>query len=69
MVAAETVAGAAAGLLLFHDSPRPGWVAAAVVGFLAALGGALALARYGEPAVGPVRGAGPTGAVGLQTSA
>jgi drug/metabolite transporter (DMT)-like permease len=44
----ETLVPAAAGLTLLGDQPRPGTGAAALVGFLATIGGTLVLARYGD---------------------
>lgn len=44
LVGIETLSGAAAGILLLGDSPRPGWALAGAVGFVLALTGALALA-------------------------
>ncbi|WP_225847969.1 hypothetical protein [Streptomyces sp. HPF1205] len=52
MVIGETVCPALVGVLALHDRTRDGWGPAAVLGFAAALAGALALARFGE--VGPV---------------
>ena len=48
LVVGETVAPAIVGLLLLGDHPRAGWEVAAVVGFVLAVGGALALSRHGE---------------------
>jgi drug/metabolite transporter (DMT)-like permease len=48
MVLAETVAPAAVGVLLLGDRPRPGFVPVALAGFVVALAGTLALARFGE---------------------
>ncbi len=44
----ETVPPAVIGLLLLGDHTRPGWLPVAVSGFVVALAGALALARFGE---------------------
>lgn len=44
----ETVPPAVIGLLLLGDHTRPGWLPVAVGGFVVALAGALALARFGE---------------------
>ena len=44
LVGIETLSGAAAGILLLGDSPRPGWALAGAAGFVLALAGALALA-------------------------
>jgi drug/metabolite transporter (DMT)-like permease len=49
MVLAETVAPAAVGVLLLGDRTRPGFAPVAVAGFVVALAGTLALARFGEP--------------------
>ena len=48
LVVAETVVPALVGLLLLGDQPRPGWGPVAAVGFVLAVGGAVALARLGE---------------------
>ena len=48
MVVGETVLPAIIGVALLGDSTRPGYGPVAVLGFLAAVGAALALARFGE---------------------
>jgi drug/metabolite transporter (DMT)-like permease len=48
MVVGETVPPAAIGVALLGDRTRPGYGPVAVLGFLAAVGAALALARFGE---------------------
>ena len=48
MVVGETVLPAAIGVALLGDRTRPGYGPVAVLGFLAAVGAALALARFGE---------------------
>jgi drug/metabolite transporter (DMT)-like permease len=48
MVLGETVLPAAIGVALLGDHTRPGYGPVAVLGFLAAVGAALALARFGE---------------------
>jgi hypothetical protein len=48
MVVGETALPALLGVLLLGDHPRPGFGVVAVIGFLAAVGGALPLSRYGE---------------------
>lgn len=48
LVVGETVAPALVGVLLLGDQPRPGWGAVAAIGFVLAVGGAVALARHGE---------------------
>jgi drug/metabolite transporter (DMT)-like permease len=48
MVVAETVAPAAVGVLVLGDHTRPGYAPLAVAGFVVALVGTLALARFGE---------------------
>jgi hypothetical protein len=47
-LAIETVVPAAVGLRWLGDAVRPGFTALAVLGFLATLGGCLALSRSGE---------------------
>ncbi|WP_435124976.1 hypothetical protein [Actinacidiphila sp. bgisy144] len=48
MVLGETVGPALVGVLALHDRTRGGWAPAAAAGFVLAVAGALALARYGE---------------------
>ena len=48
LVIMETVAPAVLGLAVLGDHPRPGWGWAAVVGFVLAVAGAIALSRHGE---------------------
>jgi drug/metabolite transporter (DMT)-like permease len=48
MVVGETVLPAVIGVALLGDRTRPGYGPVAVLGFLAAVGAALALARFGE---------------------
>jgi hypothetical protein len=48
MVIGETVGPALVGVLALGDRTRPGWTSAALLGFLLAVLGALALARFGE---------------------
>jgi drug/metabolite transporter (DMT)-like permease len=50
MVVGETLAPAAVGVLVLGDHTRPGLAPVAVAGFVVALAGTLALARFGEPA-------------------
>ncbi|MFI0898814.1 hypothetical protein [Streptomyces sp. NPDC020983] len=50
MVVGETIAPALVGVLALDDRTRPGWTPVAATGFALALLGALALARFGEPA-------------------
>lgn len=50
MVIGETVVPAAVGVFLLGDTTRPGFAPVAVVGFVVAVAGALALGRFGEPA-------------------
>lgn len=52
-VIGETALPAAIGVLLWHDRTRAGWVLPAVLGFVAAVAGALALARFAEPEAAP----------------
>jgi drug/metabolite transporter (DMT)-like permease len=47
----ETALPAAVGIALWGDHTRPGWVVPAVFGFVVALAGALALARFAEPGI------------------
>ncbi|GAA4606185.1 hypothetical protein GCM10023195_22020 [Actinoallomurus liliacearum] len=51
MVVAETVVPALVGVFLLGDGTRHGYAWSAVLGFLIAVAGTLALARFGEPAV------------------
>lgn len=55
LVVTQTAAPAGVGLLLLGDSVRPGTLPAAALGFVVALGGALALARFEGAAPGPAR--------------
>ena len=48
LVVGETGLPALLGILVFHDRTRPGFVPVAVIGFLCAVGGAVALSRFGE---------------------
>ncbi|RHA40092.1 hypothetical protein [Cellulomonas rhizosphaerae] len=48
LVVGETVVPALVGVLVLGDQPRDGWAAVAVVGFVLAVAGAVALARHGE---------------------
>lgn len=49
LVVAETVVPALVGVALLSDRPRAGWTELAVLGFVLAVGGAVSLARRGEP--------------------
>ncbi|MFG1908116.1 hypothetical protein [Kribbella sp. NPDC048928] len=49
LVVGETVFPALVGLVLLGDHARPGYTAPAVAGFVLAVLGAVALARFGEP--------------------
>lgn len=49
MLIGETLPPSVIGVLVLGDSARPGWAPAAVAGFAVAVGGALVLARFGEP--------------------
>lgn len=53
MVVSETVLPALLGLLVLSERPRPGWWPVAVLGFALAIGGALALSRFGEAPEAP----------------
>jgi drug/metabolite transporter (DMT)-like permease len=55
MVVGETLAPAAVGVLLLGDRTRPGFAPVAIAGFVVAVAGTLALARFGE--VEPAPGA------------
>lgn len=48
MLIGETVPPALIGVFLLGDHTRPGWGPVAIAGFVVALAGALALARFGE---------------------
>jgi drug/metabolite transporter (DMT)-like permease len=50
LVIGETALPALLGVVLFHDHTRPGFEPVAVLGFLCAVGGAVALSRFGEAA-------------------
>ncbi|ACU70316.1 integral membrane protein [Catenulispora acidiphila DSM 44928] len=50
LVVGETGLPALLGFTLFHDHTRHGFVPVAVVGFVCAVGGAVALSRFGEAA-------------------
>lgn len=50
LVVGETILPAVVGVLAFGDRTRPGLLPVAVAGFVLAVGGSLALARYGDPA-------------------
>jgi drug/metabolite transporter (DMT)-like permease len=54
MVVGETLAPAAAGILLLGDRTRPGFAPVAVAGFVVTLAATLALARFGEAPASPV---------------
>jgi drug/metabolite transporter (DMT)-like permease len=49
-VATETLVSATVGIVLFGDRTAPGLAAVSIAGFVLALGGSLALARFGAPA-------------------
>jgi drug/metabolite transporter (DMT)-like permease len=49
VVVGETAIPALVGILMLGDHTRPGYAPAAVIGFLLAVAGALALSRFGEP--------------------
>lgn len=48
LVVGETVVPALLGITMFDDHTRPGFVPVAAVGFVCAVGGAIALSRFGE---------------------
>lgn len=48
MVVGETLLPSVFGLVVLHERPRTGWVPMAVLGFLAAVAGAVLLSRFGE---------------------
>jgi drug/metabolite transporter (DMT)-like permease len=56
MVVGETLAPAAVGVLLLGDRTRPGFAPIAVAGFVIAVAGTLALARFGEVQPSDARG-------------
>jgi hypothetical protein len=49
VVVGETAIPAVVGILVLGDHTRPGFAPVAVLGFLLAVAGALALSRFGEP--------------------
>jgi hypothetical protein len=51
--AVETVVPSVIGLIALNDSPRPGFAAVAVAGFVATVGGAIALTRVAEMTEAP----------------
>jgi drug/metabolite transporter (DMT)-like permease len=53
VILGETTLPAVAGILLWHDRTRPGWIPAALLGFVLAVAGALMLARFAEPEPAP----------------
>jgi drug/metabolite transporter (DMT)-like permease len=59
LVVGETVVPAIVGVVMLGDQPRAGWEWVAVVGFVLAVGGALALAGHGEVADVPPEAADP----------
>jgi hypothetical protein len=59
-VLGETALPAAIGITLWGDQTRPGWAVPAVLGFVVAVAGALALSRFAEPDVGGSAGARPS---------
>jgi drug/metabolite transporter (DMT)-like permease len=50
VIIGETALPAVVGIALWHDRTRPGWAVPALAGFALAVAGALALARFAEPA-------------------
>jgi drug/metabolite transporter (DMT)-like permease len=66
LVVGETAVPALLGVVLFHDHTKHGYAPVAVIGFLCAVGGALALSRFGEaaPAHGTGGPGGPSGSSG-----
>ncbi|WP_211268649.1 hypothetical protein [Actinoplanes subtropicus] len=59
-IVGETALPAAIGITLWGDHTRPGWAVPAVLGFVVALAGALALSRFAEPDVSGSAGAPPS---------
>jgi drug/metabolite transporter (DMT)-like permease len=55
VIVGETTLPAVAGIVLWNDRTRPGWVPAAILGFALAVAGALLLARFAEPHPQPDR--------------
>jgi drug/metabolite transporter (DMT)-like permease len=53
MLIGETLPPAVIGVVVLGDHTRPGWVPVAVAGFVVAVAGALALARFGEVTPSP----------------
>jgi drug/metabolite transporter (DMT)-like permease len=53
LVVGETAIPSLVGLLVLGDTARPGFAVIGVLGFVFAVGGALALSRYGEPTAKP----------------
>ena len=49
VVIGETALPAALGILLWHDTTRPGWTLPACAGFALAVAGALSLAGFAQP--------------------
>lgn len=69
LVVAETIAPALVGILMLGDAPRQGWGWVATVGFVLAVGGAVALARHGDVAAEAAPPpADPTGPAGPQST-
>jgi drug/metabolite transporter (DMT)-like permease len=56
VVVTETLAPAAVGITLLGDRPAHGATAIAAIGFALAVGGALALSRFGEPPASEAQG-------------
>lgn len=60
MVVGETVLPSLFGLIVLHERPRTGWIPVAIIGFLAAVAGAVLLSRFGEIEPAPVSPEGPS---------
>jgi drug/metabolite transporter (DMT)-like permease len=58
LVVGETALPALLGLILFHDHTRDGFQVVAGLGFVCAVGGAIALSRFGEAAPAHATGSG-----------
>lgn len=69
LVVGETVVPGVLGVLWLGDSSRPGFAWVAVLGFVVAVAGAVAVAWFGEPEPGAPAGPAPAGEVPAGTAA